>query len=180
MTLSGGVRRIASTLKLISAYVMNGGRVRCAFPQLRWERGFFAETDRDSSITIGKRCHFRRDLQLRARYGGRLSIGEDSFASSNVSITALEDIVIGRRAKIGNNVVIVDHDHDYRNGNVGYKTSPVVVGEGVWIGANAVILKGSRIGDGAVIAAGAVVRGDIPAGAVAAGVPASVISRGGQ
>jgi len=54
-------------------------------------------------------------------------------------------------------------------------TQPISIGNHVWIGINATILKGVTIGDGAIIAAGAVVTRDIPASCMAAGVPASVI-----
>ena len=53
--------------------------------------------------------------------------------------------------------------------------TPVVIEDDVLIGANAVVIEGVRVGAGAVIAAGSVVISDIPAGAVAAGVPARVI-----
>lgn len=53
--------------------------------------------------------------------------------------------------------------------------TPVVVEDNVMMGANAVVLEGVRVGEGAVVAAGAVVVGDVPAGAVVAGVPAKVI-----
>ena len=52
---------------------------------------------------------------------------------------------------------------------------PVRIGDRVWIGTRAVVLKGVTIGDGAVVAAGAVVTRDVPAGAVVAGVPARVV-----
>ena len=55
--------------------------------------------------------------------------------------------------------------------------APVVIGDRVWVGTRAVILKGVSIGDGAVVAAGAVVTSDVPAGAVVGGVPARVIGR---
>jgi len=71
--------------------------------------------------------------------------------------------------------VIVDHDHNYRQGYSGYITAPVTIGADVWIGANAVVLKGTSIGDGAVVAAGAVVAGSVPPGAVVGGVPAKVL-----
>jgi acetyltransferase-like isoleucine patch superfamily enzyme len=51
----------------------------------------------------------------------------------------------------------------------------IVVGDDVWIGFGAVILESSNIGDGAVVAAGAVVRGDVPPYAIVAGVPAKVV-----
>ncbi len=50
--------------------------------------------------------------------------------------------------------------------------APVVIGDRVWVGTRAVVLKGVTIGDGAVVAAGAVVSKDVPAGAVVAGIPA--------
>jgi acetyltransferase-like isoleucine patch superfamily enzyme len=53
----------------------------------------------------------------------------------------------------------------------------VVIGDRVWLGTRAVVLKGVTIGDGAVVAAGAVVTRDVPAGAVVAGVPARVVGR---
>ena len=53
--------------------------------------------------------------------------------------------------------------------------APIVIGDHVWIGTNAIVLKGVTIGDGAVIAAGAVVTRDVPAHSLAAGVPARVI-----
>ena len=54
-------------------------------------------------------------------------------------------------------------------------SAPIVLGKNVWVGSNATILQGVTIGDNAVIGAGAVVTGDIPANTVAAGVPAKVI-----
>lgn len=57
------------------------------------------------------------------------------------------------------------------------KTKPVCIGNHVWIGQRAMILKGVSIGDGAIIAAGAVVTRDVPAGCLAAGVPAKVIRK---
>ena len=57
------------------------------------------------------------------------------------------------------------------------KAQPITIGKHVWIGQNAMILKGVNIGDGAVIAAGAVVTKDVPAGCLAAGVPAKVIKK---
>ena len=89
--------------------------------------------------------------------GGVLSIGHGCFFNTGVSITCLEKVEIGENCAIANNVVIVDHDHDFRKGS-GYKSSPVIIGNNVWIGANCVILRGSIIEDNCVVAAGTVVR----------------------
>jgi acetyltransferase-like isoleucine patch superfamily enzyme len=93
----------------------------------------------------------------------------------NVSITCLERIRIGAGTTIANNVVIVDHDHDYAHNGRFMKCAPVDIGRNVWIGANAVILKGVTIGDHAIVAAGAVVTKNVPEGAIVGGVPAKEI-----
>ena len=93
---------------------------------------------------------------------GKMSIGHNCFFNRNVSITCLEQIKIGNYVTVANNVVIVDHDHDFRKGRNNYKTAPVVIEDNVWIGANCVILKGVHIGENAVIAAGSVVFKDVP------------------
>ncbi len=97
--------------------------------------------------------------------GGKLTIGDHVYINRNCSIVSRASIKIGRRCTIGPNVCIYDHDHDFRSANRGtqYVCKPIVIGENVWIGANAIIIKGVTIGDNAVIAAGAVVKCDVPA-----------------
>lgn len=81
-----------------------------------------------------------------------------------------ERITIGNRAAFGPNVLIYDHDHDISSAesihDSGYKTSPVVIGDDVWIGANTVILRGTVIGRDCVVGAGSVLKGVYPAGSV--------------
>ena len=88
-----------------------------------------------------------------------------------------QKIIIGDGCWIAWDVNIIDTDfHSISiNGDTGETVKTVRIGNRVWIGARALILKGVTIGDGAVIAAGSVVTGDIPAGCLAAGVPARVI-----
>ena len=94
-------------------------------------------------------------------------IGEHCFFNVGCSVTCIESVTIGNGCTFGNNVVIVDHDHDFRNENRGcFVASPVSIGKNVWIGANTVILRGTKIGDNCVIGAGSVVKGDIPANSI--------------
>jgi acetyltransferase-like isoleucine patch superfamily enzyme len=84
---------------------------------------------------------------------------------------------------IGPLCYITDADHGTQAGtpvaSQPMETAPVRIGAEVWLGAGVKVLKGVTIGDGAVIGAGAVVTHDIPAGAIAVGVPARVIGQRG-
>lgn len=114
---------------------------------------------------FGKELITRGNAVFRVE-GGNLTIGDKCFFNQNVSITCKEKITIGDRCQIANNVVIVDHDHAGCENWGSYVKTPVVIGNDVWIGAGAVILRGSVIGDKAVIGAGSIVKGEVPAGAV--------------
>ena len=133
---------------------------------------------------LGGECKFGKFLMTAGPFyakcfrNSELVIGDGCFFNHNCSITCGDKIEIGDHCLFANNVVIVDHDHKLsENGLVKgeYSTSPVVIGNNVWCGSNAVILRGVHIGDGAVIAAGAVVRLDVPAHTLVAGVPARII-----
>jgi len=104
----------------------------------------------------------------------KLSIGS-GFVNSNVKIRCTESITIGDNVAISHDVTIMDSDaHEILVDNY-EKTKPVTIGNHVWIGSRAMILKGVTIGDNVVIAAGSVVTRDIPDNCLAAGVPARVI-----
>lgn len=97
------------------------------------------------------------------------------FINSDVKIRCMNSITIGKGAKISHDVTIIDgdgHTMDYE----GYvQKKPIVIEDHVWIGTKATILKGVKIGEGAVVAAGAVVTKDVPSHCLVAGNPAKVI-----
>ena len=88
-------------------------------------------------------------------------------------------ISIGRNALIGPGVEFYDSDFhalpQASRRSAAPAMAPVSIGDDVFIGARAIVLRGASIGDGAVIGAGSVVVGDIPANVVAAGNPAAVV-----
>lgn len=100
--------------------------------------------------------------------------GFDGYSNRNLHVECRELIRIGRGVAIGPNVVIQDCDGHLIVG-MGKSVAPVTIGDHVWIGAGAKILKGVCIGNGAVVAAGAVVTKDVPSLTLVAGVPAKVI-----
>lgn len=111
---------------------------------------------------------------------GDVEIGENvwkSFASSGgCYIQGNNGIRIGDNTIFASGVKLISANHTKGNLSTWDKCRPIEIGKNVWIGSNAVILPGVHIGDGAVIGAGAVVTRDVPAEAVAAGVPAKIIS----
>jgi len=119
-------------------------------------------------------CQFYSGVRLEVGPGGRIEIGNGTYLNRNTEVHAATLVSIGRTCKISWDVVIMDSDMHTLPGRVSEK--PVVIEDDVWIGCRSIILKGVRIGRGAVIAAGSVVTKDIPAGAIAGGVPARVLS----
>lgn len=107
--------------------------------------------------------------------GAKLTIG-GGYANYNVKIDCYEEVRIGQGVAIANNVIIRDSDSHVISGQSGL-SSPIVIGDNVWIGMNSIILKGVRIGNGAVIAAGAVVTHDIADKCLVGGVPARIIRK---
>ncbi len=115
--------------------------------------------------------------------GGTITIGNNSGLSSPV-LSSRSSITIGERTLIGGNVRIFDHDFhsldlQYRYSAKGdhVKTRPVTIGDDVFIGTNALILKGVTIGDRAVIGAGSVVSKNVPADEIWAGNPARFVKK---
>jgi maltose O-acetyltransferase len=109
----------------------------------------------------------------------RLLIGSGTYVNRFTMFDASERIEVGRGCLIGPFCYITDHDHGIeRAGSIAQQPlvgTPVRIGNDVWIGAGAIILKGVNIGNGAVIGAGAVVTRHVRPNEKVAGVPARVI-----
>lgn len=109
-------------------------------------------------------------------YGKNITIGKHVFINSCCHFQDQGGILVGDETLIGHNVVIATLNHNFSpEHRASMHPAPVHIGKGVWIGSHATIVPGVTIGDHAVIAAGAVVTKDVPAFAVAGGVPAKII-----
>lgn len=108
---------------------------------------------------------------------GELSIGHGTNVNGSARILVRSGVRIGAWCTLSWDCQILDNDFHTMivDGQRRPSTAPVTLGDRVWVGTNALILKGVTIGDGAVIAAGAVVTRDVPAHAVVAGSPAKVV-----
>lgn len=115
---------------------------------------------------------------------GNIRLGDNVRVSEFSSIRTGEnddcEITIGDNTIIGPNTTIVGRNHGFRRKDKLIKDQPfedkgVVIGSDVWIGANAVVLPGVTIGDGAVVGAGSIVTHDVAKHEVWAGNPAKKI-----
>jgi len=109
-----------------------------------------------------------------------IEFGERSYCAGNCVIASNQLVRIGCDVMIADQVTIRDTDHNISSVDQpmieqGIETSPVIIGNDVWIAHGAIILKGVTVGEGSVIAAGAVVTKDVPPYAIVGGVPARVI-----
>lgn len=148
------------------------------------------------NIVLGKNVVV--DGILQSAWGkGKLSIGDMSYIGTNTRIWAFDNIKIGKNVLISHNCSIVDsdcHPIDPIERKLDYErilfnkegigrnviNKPIVIEDNVWIGANAIILKGITIGERAVVSAGAVVTKSVPANVIVAGNPAKVIREIGK
>lgn len=111
---------------------------------------------------------------------GDVQIGD--YSRVGIGNTIIGPVTIGSNVMLAQNVVVSGMDHKYEDIDVpvslqGVTSSPVVICDDSWIGANVVITKGLRIGKHAIVAAGSVVTRDVKDYCVVAGVPAKVIKR---
>jgi acetyltransferase-like isoleucine patch superfamily enzyme len=145
-------------------------------------------------IKIGFNTHIRGELLLFAN-GGQISIGNDCFVGSGSKIWSAENIQIGNSVLISHNCNIIDtdsHEIDYnerhdsfvkmlKEGHPTYenniKTAEIIIEDNVWISYNVSILKGIKIGKGAILAANSVITKDVPEFTLMAGNPAKEIKK---
>lgn len=126
--------------------------------------------DKGAKLSIGKDFKMRDGAKIRIRKNATCIVGSNTAISSNNIITCRKHISIGNNCQLSPNVLIYDHDHDFRaEGGIWegkYKESPIEIGDNCWIGANTVILRGTKIGDNCVVGAGCVLNGEYPEGSV--------------
>jgi acetyltransferase-like isoleucine patch superfamily enzyme len=130
-------------------------------------------------LIIGERVTLSDGCALEVGPWGRLILGDGVFIGRHSVVVAQQLVDIGADTLIAEHCSVRDQDHhldpEERAREVAARTSPVLIDSRVWVGAGARILKGSQVGSGSVVAANAVVRGQVPPGVVVGGVPARIL-----
>lgn len=129
----------------------------------------FSQVEFEGTAVIEPYCRLIGAPQIR--------IGNNFYMNSGCHV--LGDVTFGDDVMLGPKVIIWSRDHGMKPGipmrSQPHTSRPIRVGNDVWIGAGAILLKGVTVEDGAVIAAGAVVTKSVPKGAIVAGNPAKII-----
>lgn len=159
-----------------SAIVAGEGKLElgCKWEGLRYFPSEFKMAER-ARITVDGHFYILTGCHVAVNEGATLNLGS-GYINNNATIDCFDSITIGHGVAISSGVTIRDSDNHAINGNTRI-SAPIFIEDHVWIGLNATILKGVRIGQGAVVAAGAVVTADVPENSLVGGVPAKVIKQ---
>jgi len=123
-------------------------------------------------MKVGKECVIRRGVYLGSP--NELELGDGSFLG-RASLYCTGGIRIGKNVNVSDGAVIITAKHDVNSPKFEAKYEPIAIEDWAWIATNAIVLAGITIGEGAVVAAGAVVTKDVPPYSVVGGNPAKVI-----
>ena len=165
---------------LLKAYCTRFGRGLKTGVFIHWIQGQGVLSIGDDVVMDGK-----SSILFAARYAiaPRLSIGDGTFVGHNCTFAIADSVQIGRRCLLSTDVCFRDYDgHPINPADraAGLHADndaviPIQIGDNVWIGMRAIILKGVTIGNNSIVGAGAVVTKDVPANAVVAGNPAKLV-----
>jgi acetyltransferase-like isoleucine patch superfamily enzyme len=130
-------------------------------------------------VTFGRFVWVGDGTKIRC-HKGAVVIGQKTVLGQECTISAYKRVRIGEQCVIADRAMFIDFDHGVVEverpiRQQGIYMRPVEVGSNVWIGYGACVLRGTRVGDNTVIGTNSVVTKDVPANAVAGGVPAKVL-----
>lgn len=139
---------------------------------------------RNAKLILGSDVYVHHSSEIRSY----IEIGHGTYINGGVRILGTSKIKIGKYCAIGSGVRIISSNHDISHANLQYNfenkhfrrnvdvsKGPVTIGNNVWVGDLVIVLSGVHIGDGSVLAAGAIVTRDVPPYAIVAGNPAKIL-----
>jgi len=184
-------RRILAQVT-VRSYISPRAQIKC--PQLYMGRNCFiddgvtiyAHSD-GGEVRLGDRVHLYRGTIIEIGAAGSVIVGDDTHIQAFCNLKGfLGSVIIGRNVQVAPHCAFSPYEHNFEDRSVAIRfqgirsAGDIVLEDDVWLGVGVKVLEGVRIGKGAVIGAGAVVTKDIPAYAIAVGVPARVIRTRGE
>ncbi len=159
----------------------HGSKTIIVGDDVRVGRFCLLKSNSKSSIKIGQKCVLHEGVIMRC-FDSTIVIGTNTTINPYTVLYSAGGLYIGSNVLIATHVVMSAHNHEFKNKNMlikkqGLSKLGIRIEDDVWIGANATILDGVCIGEGAVVAAGAVVAKNVAPYSVVGGVPAKEISQ---
>lgn len=141
------------------------------------KRRFISELrlDKNSTLICNGNFSLYQGASVYVAPNAKLTVKGNAFLNTNSTLNCFCAVELGNGVAISDNVEIQDSDNHFIDGQKDSMSAPIKIEDNVWIGKNAIILKGVTVGKGSVIGAGAVVTKNIPPNSVAVGNPAAVI-----
>lgn len=182
MNLRVTARRIFSLLRRIAGRLTSITKIiyfRAAYPEISLpfsatlDKGMILSATDGGIIQVGGNVFFGPNTQIISR-GGSIVIGDNVHIGTGCIIVSQNAIQIGRDTLIAEYTVIRDQDHDYSTRPIrtsGFLAGAITIGDDCWIGCKSTVLRNSSIGNGSVIGAHSLVRGDVPQFTLAVGSP---------
>ena len=163
-------------------------------------KSFTINLKKNNKVIIGNGCVLNNKI-IFEKNSGKVIIGNNTYIGGNTKIICCDSVKIGNNVQISWDVTIYDHNGNsldyldrreavkgyYKNYNSGemlkdfnwsiVKTNPIIIEDDVWIGFGTIILKGVKVGKGAIVSAGSVLTKDVDAFTVVAGNPAQLVKK---
>ena len=161
------IRKVFSVIKLVFLKIKFGKRLEIKSIRQNFRMDTEIAIGKDAFLSLG-RVSFRTNVHILCDHG-KMSIGSGVCFNRNCIVACHHSIKIGDGCLFGPNVCVYDHDHVYTADGVlptEFRCSEIIIGDGCWIGAGAIILRGTHIGKNCIIEAGAVIKGVIPDGSL--------------
>ncbi|MEX2013225.1 MAG: DapH/DapD/GlmU-related protein [Candidatus Levyibacteriota bacterium] len=162
------IRRINTVVLEFEVFILNS--IRCV-PSHHFRRFFY----RLGGVKIGKGSTIHTGAIFYKPQN--IKIGKDSIIGEGVVLDGRDKLLIGDHVAFATDVMVYNAQHDIQSDDFHAITAPVEIGDYVFIGPRAIILPGVKVGRGAVVAAGAVVTGDVAEYEIVGGVPAKQIGQ---
>lgn len=154
---------IYSAIRFSFLKIFTGERIKSTIIE-RISPNVVIDIDKKSKLILGNKVRIHSGSRITAANGGIVEIGDNVRINNNCRIACRDHIVISEGVEFGPGVLIYDHDHKFSAergvASKDYSTAPVTIGKKSWIGANTIILRGTKIGENCVIGAGSVIKGE--------------------
>ena len=141
----------------------------CYLPSVHLRRAFV----RLAGANLPKNVRFFEGVHIRNPKG--ITMGEGCSIGTRVLLDGRQGLTAGKSVVFGYECIIWTLNHDYNDVNFKTKGGPVTIGDYAWICSRSIVLPGITIGEGAVVASGAIVTKDVPPYSIVAGIPAKVV-----